>query len=500
MKNIPAFILTSLLSLGLVLTAASEGVETPTTNRIEKAAPKTAAKVINTRPVANAGPDVTINSDRYHLDASQSYDPNGLANCDLLWTKIAGPPRATISHPTAAITPIIDLNMGVYTLRLTITTHDGATSSDEVVITVPAQQVKDKIDEYITKQMEKSDVKGMSIAIIEGGKIVKVKGYGFTDAERTTPVTPRTLFQAASISKVVTAMGALRLVENNRLALDEDVNKKLTSWKVPETEYTQEEKVTLRRLLCHMAGTTVDGFWGYVQGEPVPSLLTVLDGKPPANSAPIRVNAIPGTKTSYSGGGYTIIQQMIIDVSGQPFEEYMRDSVLNKLGMVNSTFEQPLPPSKWDLAASGYTANLGSADPKRRPVPGKWRTHPEMAAAGFWTTAGDLALYVIDIQDTYAGRSSKVITKDMVAKMLTPVPMRNRWKMGLGMPLGGIGGTEAKGSFRASGTNVGSGFQGAFVGNVQTGQGAVVLYNDIQAEMFPELIIQFIAQEYAWPK
>ena len=492
MRHMPSLIVTSLLSLGLVLAAAS---------CVEKAAPRTETeKVVNVPPVANAGPDVTINSDRYHLNGSQSRDAAGLSNCDILWTKISGPAGATISHPTAAITPIIDLNMGAYTFRLTVTNRAGATSSDDVVVTVPAQQVKDKIDEYITKQMETSGVKGMSIAIIDGGKIVKVKGYGFTDADRKTPVTPLTLFQAASMSKVVTAMGALRLVDNNRLSLDEDVNAKLTSWKVPENEFTKDEKVTLRRLLCHMAGTTVSGFWGYPQGEPVPSLLNVLDGKPPATSAPVRVNVVPGTKTSYSGGGYTIIQQLVIDVSGQPFEAYMRDSVFNKVGMVSSTFEQPLPPAKWDLAASGYTANLQAKDPKRGPVPGKWRTHPEMAAAGLWTTAGDLALYVMDIQDTYAGRSSKVLTKDMVDKLLTPVP-GIKWKMGLGMPLGGTGGTEAQSLyFRASGTNVGSGFQGAFIGTVQTGQGAVVIYNDIQAEMFPELIIQFIAQEYAWPK
>jgi len=136
----------------------------------------------------------------------------------------------------------------------------------------------------------------------------------------------------------------------------------------------------------------------------------------------------------------------------------------------------------------------------RLPLPWKWNNFPEKAAAGLWTTAEDLALFVMDIQDTYAGRSSKVLTKDMVDKLLTPVP-GIKWKMGLGMPLGGIGGTESQSLyFRASGTNVGSGFQGAFIGTVQTGQGAVVIYNDIQAEMFPELIIQFIAQEYAWPK
>ena len=492
MKIIPSFILTSLLSLGLVLTAASEGVEIPTANRVEKAAPQTETeKVINTPPVANAGPDVTIHSDRYHLNASQS---NGLSNGDILWTQIAGPRGATISHPTAAITPIIDLNMGVYTFRLTITNRAGATSSDDVVIAVPAQQVKDKVDDYITKQMEKSGVKGLSVAIIDGGKMVKVKGYGFTDADRKTPVTPLTLFQAASTSKVLTASGALRLVGKHLLSLDEDVNKKLTSWKVPENQFTKDEKVTLRRLITHTASINISGFYGYPRGEPVPFLLNVLDGKPPANSAPIRVGYVPGTKMAYSGGGYTIIQQMIIDVSGQPFEEYMRDSVFSTLGMVSSTFEQ-LPPGQWDLAAHGY----GYAMPDGKSfqhdeMPWKWNNYPEKAAAGLWTTAGDLALYIMDIQNTYAGRSSKVVTKDMVDKMLTLVPGEKYMGMGLVLIKSG----EPNAEFRFSGTNCG--FQCGSFGTVNTGQGCVIMYNDRQGEMFPEDIKQFIAQEYAWPK
>ena len=185
---------------------------------------------------------------------------------------------------------------------------------------------------------------------------------------------------------------------------------------------------------------------------------------------------------------------MIIDASGQPFQDYMRDAVFTKLAMTNSTFEQPLPPAKAALAASGHTADLAAANPNRHAVPGKWRTHPEMAAAGLWTTAGDLALYVIDIQDTYAGRSSKVLSKAMVDNLLTPIP-GHKWKIGLGMLRGG---TDSV--FRSSGTNVGSGFQGAFVGTLRSGQGAVVLYNDIQPEGFPESVFEVIAREYAWPK
>ena len=363
--------------------------------------------------------------------------------------------------------------------------------------TVPSQQANDKIDDFIIKSMEKARVKGLSLAIIDGGKVVKVKGYGFTDADRQTPVTPLTLFQAASTSKTLTGFGILRLVQEGRLSLDDDVNTKLTSWKVPENQFTKDEKVTLRRLLAHMAGINIDGFFGYPRGEPLPSLVNILDGKPPANSAPIRVGSIPGTKTAYSGGGYTIIQQLLIDVSGQPFEQYMKESIFNKLGMASSTFEQPLPSNKWDLAAHGYGyAMPGGKTFERQEMPWKWNNYPEMAAAGLWTTAGDLALYIIDIQDTYAGRSSKVITKDMVDQMLAPVP-GCKWPLGLGgLVLWKPG--EANAEFRFSGTNCG--FQCGSFGTVRTGQGCVIMYNDRVGEMFPEEIKMLIAKEYAWPK
>jgi CubicO group peptidase (beta-lactamase class C family) len=362
--------------------------------------------------------------------------------------------------------------------------------------TAAGPQPSDKVDDYIAKAMTKAGVKGLSLAIVDGGKVVKVKGYGFTDADGKTPVTPRTLFQAASTSKVVTVMGLLRLADQRRLSLDDDVNKTLTSWKVPENDFTKDEKVTLRRLMTHMAGVNVDGFYGYPRGEPLPSLVDILDGRKPANSAPIRVGSVPGTKTAYSGGGYTILQQWVIDVSGQPFEEYMKDNVFKKLGMVDSTFECPLPQSKWDVAAHGY--GYAMPDGKSFPhaeMPWKWNNYPEMAAAGLWTTAGDLALFVIDIQDTYAGLSSKVFTKDMAEKMLTPVP-GNKWKLGLGTVLRRPG--EPSAEFLFSGTNCG--FQCGSFGTVNTKQGCVIMYNKRAGEAFPEEIRDFIAKEYAWPK
>ena len=486
--------LTSIFFTALLLLIAG-AINSVRSEIAQQGAPRRQGDVqVDTRPVANAGPDATINSNRYHLNAGQSQDPTGLANCRLLWTQTAGPQGATISHPAAAITPSIGLNMGVYTFRVTITNPAGAISSDDVVITVPAKQVKDRVDEYITKAMEKTGVNGMSVAIIDGGKIVKLKGYGFTDAGRKTPVTPLTLFQAASTSKTLTVFGALRLVEKNRLSLDEDVNQKLTSWKVPDNAFTKDEKVTLRRLITHRASINMSGFYGYPRGEPIPTLLQVLDGQPPANSAPLRVGFVPGTKNQYSGGGYTILQQLIIDVCGQSFETYMRDSVYNPLGMASSTFEQ-LPPAQWDFAAHGYGYAMpnGKSFPHGE-MPWHWNNYPEKAAAGLWTTAGDLALFIMDIQNTYGGRSSKVITKDMVEKMLTLVPGEKYVSMGLVLMKTG----EPNAEFRFSGTNCG--FQCGSFGTVNTGQGCVIMYNDRQGEMFPEEIKQSIAKEYAWPK
>src|SRR5262249_24586495 len=147
-----------------------------------------------------------------------------------------------------------------------------------------------------------------------------------------------TLFPACSISKPITAIAALRLVEQGKLSLDQDVNVKLKSWKVPENEFTRKEKVTLRRILTHTAGTTVHGYPGYPEGQPIPTLLQILDGEKPANTDPVRVDFVPGTKQRYSGGGFLILQQLLIDATGKQFPQIMQDLVLDKLGLKDSTF------------------------------------------------------------------------------------------------------------------------------------------------------------------
>src|SRR5262249_10499149 len=168
-------------------------------------------------------------------------------------------------------------------------------------------------DDAISAEMQKRRIPGLSLAIIQDGKIVKAMGYGVTEKGGETPVTPATLFQAGSISKPVSALGALRLVEEGKLSLDWDVNARLLTWRVPENEFTRQKKVTLRGLLSHTAGLTVHGFPGYATDGPVATLVQVLDGAKPANTKPIRVDILPGSRWRYSGGGYTVMQQMVID-------------------------------------------------------------------------------------------------------------------------------------------------------------------------------------------
>jgi CubicO group peptidase (beta-lactamase class C family) len=282
---------------------------------------------------------------------------------------------------------------------------------------------------------------GVSIAVINDGKIEWAKGYGAAETGVATPVTTETLFQAASISKPVAAVGALALVERGKLSLDEDVNAKLKSWKVPENDLTKEHKVTLRRLVTHSAGLTVHGFRGYAADEPAPTLQQALDGQKPANSAAIRVDILPSSKWRYSGGGYNVMQQLMIDVTGKQFPELMRELALDKIGMKRSTYEQPLPKA---LAAQAAVGHRGNGE----VVKGKWHTYPEMAAAGLWTTPSDLALFAIELQGSKAGKSNKVLSKSMTDQMLTM--QIESW--GLGISLGGEG---AAATFSHGGGNEG---------------------------------------------
>lgn len=334
----------------------------------------------------------------------------------------------------------------------------------------------------IAQRMAALHVPGASVAVINNGAIEWARGYGVAEAGSKRAVTTDTLFQAASVSKPVSALGALRLAEAGKLALDEDVNNKLTTWKVPAGAQTAEAPVTMRNLLNHSAGTTVHGFRGYAAGEPVPTLLQLLDGAKPANSGPVRVDIKPGEQWRYSGGGFSIAQLLMTSASGKPFTPLMADLVLGPLGMEHSTFAQPLPRALRGVAASGH--DFGG-----KLVKGKWHTYPEQAAAGLWTTPSDLARFAIELQQASDGKSNKVVSQAMATQMLT----RLKGSYGLGIDVG-----DGKGvpSFSHGGSNVG--FRAMLYAMTKAGQGAVVMTNGDGGDTLAGDILRSIAAEYKW--
>lgn len=334
----------------------------------------------------------------------------------------------------------------------------------------------------IAERMKALNVPGVSVAVINNGAIEWARGYGVAEAGSTRKVSTSTLFQAASISKPVAALGALHLVEKGKLSLDEDVNNKLTSWKVPAGAQTVDAPVTMRNLLNHSAGTTVHGFRGYAANEPVPTLLNLLDGVKPANSDPVRVVTKPGETWKYSGGGISIAQLAMTNVTGKPFAPLMADIVLHPLGMKNSTFAQPLPASLRAAAASGHDRN-------GKPLKGKWHTYPEQAAAGSWTTPSDLARFAIELQQASAGKSAKVISQAMAAQMLTQL----KGSFGLGIEVEVVEGEQ---SFSHGGSN--EGYRASLFALTRLGQGAVVMTNGDQGSALAGDIMRSIAAEYKW--
>jgi CubicO group peptidase (beta-lactamase class C family) len=352
---------------------------------------------------------------------------------------------------------------------------------EAIAVDIPMGEKEPPLRLSLTQLMELYKAPALSIAVIDDFKIVWAKGYGTIGPALSAPVGVHTLFQAGSISKPVAATGALYLVEQGKLALDEDVNLKLKTWKVPENEFTKEQKVTLRRLMSHTGGLTVHGFPGYDVDAPVPTLVQIFNGEKPANTAPIRVDILPGSQERYSGGGVTIEQQLMIDVTGKAFPELMRETVLDKIGMADSSYEQPLPPLRAAMTANGTYID-------GKPVHGRWHLYPEMAAAGLWTTPTDLAKLAIEIANSRNGKSNRVLSQKMTEEMLTPV----KESAGLGFFVE----KENPGQFGHNGAD--EGFQALLTMNSETGKGVAIMADSDNGINVANLVLRRVAKEYAW--
>lgn len=330
----------------------------------------------------------------------------------------------------------------------------------------------------LAKLMREHRVPGVSIAVVRDGRIDWARGVGLADVETGRAVTTQTLFQAASISKPVAAAAALSMVQDGLLDLDEDVNLKLKSWKLPTNEFTDQQPVTLRLLLSHTAGTTVHGFPGYSRDANLPSTIDILDGR--GNTDPVRVDTIPGTSWRYSGGGYTIIGQLMVDVAGKPYPEILRERVLEPAGMTHSTYVQPLPRARENEAATAYATD-GSA------IEGRFHNYPEIGAAGLWTTAEDLARFVLAIQQSRAGVPGALLSRDLAKQMLTPD--KEHWGLGLWV-------NEDHEQFGHSGAN--AGFRSNLCGSLDDGWGIVVLTNGDRGGPLSHRVLMTAAKAYGW--
>jgi CubicO group peptidase (beta-lactamase class C family) len=335
----------------------------------------------------------------------------------------------------------------------------------------------------LSEVMARFHIPGVSIAVIHNGSIEWARGFGMREVDGKKAVDAETLFQAGSISKPVAALAALHLVQMGKLSLDADVNTELTTWKLPSNPAANGKQVTLRELLTHTGGTTVHGFPGYAAKAPVPTLVQVLNGEPPANTPAIRIESEPGNKWNYSGGGYTIMQQMLLDASHEPFPQLLHDMVLAPIGMTHSTYQQPLPDVQRSDAAAPYDGKGGA-------IPGGAHTYPEMAAAGLWTTPSDLAKYAIEIERSLEGNANHVLSKDMTQQMLTP----GKGSFGLGVQ---IGGPPSDPYFSHGGVN--EGFESLFVAYRNHGDGAVVMTNAQGGSLLADYVMRSIAMEYGWP-
>jgi CubicO group peptidase (beta-lactamase class C family) len=335
----------------------------------------------------------------------------------------------------------------------------------------------------IEERMKYYRVQGVSVAVIHDFEVDWAKGYGVSNVQTGAPVNEKTLFQVASVTKTITAAVALRLVQDGILDLDQNVNKYLESWKVPDNEFTREEKVTIRRLLSHSAGLSVHGFRGYAEGEPVPSLLETLEGKSPANNAPVRVEATPGSGFKYSGGGYTILQLLIEEVSDRKLAEVAQELIFDPLGMKNSSIGIPQSKSLMDRMALAHLKDGTSKRPHTFLEDGS-------GCCELWTTPADLGRFMIATQLALRGERGLILSPQMARAMLTPT---NSSQMGLGFLLRQFGPAVY---FSHSGGNVG--FSSWFIGHAEAGYGVVVTTNTSATASIAFEIMQSVADVYDW--
>jgi CubicO group peptidase (beta-lactamase class C family) len=361
---------------------------------------------------------------------------------------------------------------------INLTTLASGTAAERVA-SPSVQDIRQSL-RFVPGRMAHYHVPGLSLACIHNGAVEWTQAFGVARVGGE-PVMPETLFQASSIGMPVTAVAVLRLVEQGKLNLDADVSQYLRSWRLPTNRFTEQKKVTLRELLSHTAGTTVHSFEDYAAGEKVPTLVQVLNGESPANSAPVTIDFAPGSQFRYAGGNYAIIQQILTDVTGEPFPELMEELILQPLHMVHSTFQQPIPEKLRPLVGIPF-------DKDGNAIGGGPHTSPMTAVAGLWTTPSDLALFALAIQDALVGKPAAIVSPSTAHEMLRPV----RGNYALGFVIDGKGPNRY---FFHPGANLG---YLSFFFAYEKGEGVVLMSNQQYSKALMLEVIHALAKQYGW--
>ena len=336
----------------------------------------------------------------------------------------------------------------------------------------------------VTELMEEFGVPGVSIAVIKDFKIHWVKAYGVADVETGQLVDIETMFQAASISKPVAAMGVLRAVQDGLFKLDDDINDILDSWTLDGKEFTQDQPVTPRALTSHTSGLGDGfGFPGYDPEQPLPTILQILEGHELSNVGRVFMEREPMTFFEYSGGGVTVMELALSNVRRRPFVDVMQEGVLAPIGMTRSSYAQPISPEHNKNAARAHDNNGESRGPK-------WHVYPEHAAAGLWTTPTDLARIIIEVQRSARGESTRVLSQSMVQEMLNPVGV-GPFAVGFTMSKIGEGWY-----FSHGGSNWG--FRALVLAHKVKGYGLVIMTNADQGSTVINEISRRIQYTYNW--
>ena len=336
----------------------------------------------------------------------------------------------------------------------------------------------------VAELMEEFGVPGVSVAVIQDFKIHWAKAYGVADVETGQLVDIETMFQAASISKPVAAIGVLRAVQDGLFSLDDDINDILDSWTLDGREFTRNRPVTPRTLTSHTSGLGDGfGFPGYDPEQPLPTTVQILEGHELSNVGSVFMEREPMTFFEYSGGGVTVMELALSDVRRRPFVDVLQEGVLAPIGMTRSSYAQPISPEHNQNAARAHDNNGESRGPK-------WHVYPEHAAAGLWTTPTDLARLIIEVQLSASGESNRVLSQSMIQEMLNPVGVG---PFAVGFTVSKIG---EGWYFSHGGSNWG--FRALMLAHKVKGYGLVVMTNADQGSTVINEISRRIQYTYNW--